>query len=422
MQKSYFVIFLVFILYAIPSVSLAQDNSWLQGNWSGKAHFSGSDASVYYKLNLRILAVDGKKFEGIYSTMDPYDTTIRYDARVWGMIDSNFIVILKSKIFYIRNAENARWKTSCENCRSPRMIFAFSDGKFGFTSEQADCYKECNGTKEFSKDLDAFDPAAKKSLIAKMKIIENNAADSSQLVASGLPEKKPDTAVISIVNNAIEKPDSSATIAMNDNNSAITKTKIITGTVITTDKNTSQDLSQKAPKTLDKNVEIPIVANDLPVVPHRYTNGEDNTVTAAEKKNLVTSSNPPDILKKTMQSLPLGYTERKVNVVQTIIVNTDSITLRVYDNGVIDGDIVSVIYNDNVVIDKLSLTAKATVIKVPVKTDGTNKLIFHAHNLGEFPPNTARLEIIYGKKEEDLTVASDLTVSSAINILYQQDK
>jgi hypothetical protein len=92
----------------------------------------------------------------------------------------------------------------------------------------------------------------------------------------------------------------------------------------------------------------------------------------------------------------------------------------VYDNGVVDGDIVSVIYNDKVVIDKLSLTSHAVVVKVPVTKQGINTLVFHAHNLGEYPPNTAELEILYGNKKEELTVSSDLTVSSMIDVEYQK--
>ena len=124
--------------------------------------------------------------------------------------------------------------------------------------------------------------------------------------------------------------------------------------------------------------------------------------------------------KDTTSALPAGYAERKKTVIRTLAVNTDSITLRVYDNGVVDGDIVSVIYNDKVVIDKLSLTSRAVVVKIPVNKTGINSLVFHAHNLGEFPPNTALLEILYGNKKEELTVSSDLTVSSAIDIEYQQ--
>src|SRR5262249_22026815 len=114
------------------------------------------------------------------------------------------------------------------------------------------------------------------------------------------------------------------------------------------------------------------------------------------------------------------YAERKKNIVRTMYVNTDSILLRVYDNGVVDGDIVSVVYNDQVVVNKLSLTARALEIKIPVKKQGINTLVFHAHNLGEFPPNTAKLEVLYGNKKEELTLSSDFTVSSAIDIEYKQ--
>jgi hypothetical protein len=118
-------------------------------------------------------------------------------------------------------------------------------------------------------------------------------------------------------------------------------------------------------------------------------------------------------------ALPAGYAERKKNIIRTLVVNTDSVLLRVYDNGIVDGDIVSVVYNDNVVIDKLSLTTHAVEVKIAVNPSQTNTLVFHAHNLGLYPPNTAKLEILYGNKKEELTVSSDLTVSSVIDIVHQ---
>ena len=138
-----------------------------------------------------------------------------------------------------------------------------------------------------------------------------------------------------------------------------------------------------------------------------------NTVPPAQKA-------PPVVRPDPVSLLPAGYADRQINVVRTLTVNTDSITLRVYDNGVVDGDIVSVVYNDKVIVDKLSLKSRALEIKIPVNKTGTNKLVFYAHNLGEFPPNTAKLEIYYGSKMEELTLSSDFTVSSAIDILYKQ--
>jgi hypothetical protein len=140
------------------------------------------------------------------------------------------------------------------------------------------------------------------------------------------------------------------------------------------------------------------------------------TVVAAS----VPVTSQPLVVKDTLPKLPAGFKEREVNVMRVINVNTDSVTIRVYDNGVVDGDIVSVVYNDKTVIDKLTLASKAYTIKIPVNAKGINTLVFHAHNLGEFPPNTARLEILWGNKKEEMTVSSDLTVSSSVNIVFKQ--
>lgn len=196
---------------------------------------------------------------------------------------------------------------------------------------------------------------------------------------------------------------------------------------------TSLDLSQKnISLTVDETTPPPPRINMLPadvtLVPHnpqRPLNKPPYPLPVKKlslqvKQNVVASVQKPPPPKDTAVSLPSDYAERKKNVIRTLIVNTDSITLRVYDNGVVDGDIVSVIYNDKVVVDKLSLTQRAVVVKIPVKKSGVNTLVFHAHNLGEYPPNTALLEILYGNKYEELTVSSDLTVSSTIDIEYQQ--
>jgi len=114
------------------------------------------------------------------------------------------------------------------------------------------------------------------------------------------------------------------------------------------------------------------------------------------------------------------YTDRTNNILKRIDLTQPDFKVDLYDDGDIDGDIVSVVYNDKTVIDKLTLASKAYTIKIPIKPEGINTLVFHAHNLGEFPPNTARLEILWGNKKEEMTVSSDLTVSSSVNIVFKQ--
>jgi hypothetical protein len=173
---------------------------------------------------------------------------------------------------------------------------------------------------------------------------------------------------------------------------------LATGDLVSLKKPTPSLLPALPPKQLTKNKGLTIIVPPpaaIPVV-------------------VVTKTEDPAI-----PALPKDYNDRKINVVRTLNVNTDSVVLNVYDNGIVDGDIVSVIYNDKIIVDKLSLKSKALVITIAVNKRGSNKLVFYAHNLGEFPPNTAKLDILYGSKKEELTLSSDFTVSSAIDIVYQ---
>ncbi len=220
------------------------------------------------------------------------------------------------------------------------------------------------------------------------------------------------------------------------------------GLIISTEKNTALTLSRNPTGSLDKSPSMVTKENEakriniLPagsVISFQHNPPSigiqnpaslpGNLPSLAVRKNqvnvfgnTVASSKPapPASRRDSVSLLPPGYGERKINVVRTLIVNTDSIILRVYDNGIVDGDIVSVVYNDGVIVNKLSLTAHALVIAIPVKNKLSNKLVFYAHNLGEFPPNTAKLEIRYGTRVEELTISSDYTVSSAIDIVYQK--
>lgn len=181
---------------------------------------------------------------------------------------------------------------------------------------------------------------------------------------------------------------------------------------------------EKVQSTLSGKPELDVIKDNPPEIKTEIlpagtiTKTDRKTVDSVGKKEVALTASSKQIKPLDKIALPEGYVERERKVIKTIDVNTDSITLRVYDNGVVDGDIVSVIYNDRTVIDKLSLTSKAYVIKIPVNKTGINTIVFHAHNLGEFPPNTALLEVLYGNKKEELTVSSDLTVSSMIDIRY----
>lgn len=108
--------------------------------------------------------------------------------------------------------------------------------------------------------------------------------------------------------------------------------------------------------------------------------------------------------------------KRKIETIRTVDFKADSIVLTLYDNGVIDGDSVSVILNGQTIISKKMLTANAltkTIYITPELGDSL-QLIMYAENLGSIAPNTGLLIIQDGEDQYQIRFAGDLQKNSAI--------
>lgn len=111
----------------------------------------------------------------------------------------------------------------------------------------------------------------------------------------------------------------------------------------------------------------------------------------------------------------LSYDQRQEKLLQTLTVGADSLTLSFYDNGVVDGDMISVYVNGVNVIDNTKLTAAATKKTIPVKAiDGEIKLVLVAETLGSIPPNTGLLIIQDGENRYNVHFSADLQTNAAI--------
>ncbi len=109
----------------------------------------------------------------------------------------------------------------------------------------------------------------------------------------------------------------------------------------------------------------------------------------------------------------LPHTARQNRIQQTVEVRSDSIILSFYDNGVIDGDSISVYLNGDNIIAKTKLLSTATrkTVAVPV---GDVELRLVAENLGELPPNTGLLVIRDGDQIYNVNFSADLQTNASI--------
>jgi hypothetical protein len=111
------------------------------------------------------------------------------------------------------------------------------------------------------------------------------------------------------------------------------------------------------------------------------------------------------------------YTQRENIVQKEIEVSSDSVQVDFYDNGEVDGDSISVFFNDQLLGANLMLSTKA--IHMNIKLDTTreyNQLAMFANNLGSIPPNTALMLIYDGKNRYEVRISSSLDKTGAIRI------
>lgn len=111
---------------------------------------------------------------------------------------------------------------------------------------------------------------------------------------------------------------------------------------------------------------------------------------------------------------------RKVSVQQTIKLTTADFQVDLFDNGEVDGDIVTVYFNGNVVAGKQKLTTKPITLKLKANPNLKNELVMYAENLGSIPPNTALMKVTAGTKTYEVRLESTNDQSGAV--VFSLDK
>jgi hypothetical protein len=115
------------------------------------------------------------------------------------------------------------------------------------------------------------------------------------------------------------------------------------------------------------------------------------------------------------------YNKRENVIANEIEVESDSLLVSIYDNGEIDGDIISIFYNKQLILYNQKLTHKS--IKINLQLDSkqaSNEISMFAENLGLIPPNTALMIIDDGKNKHEIRVSSSLEKNATIRLKRKQ--
>lgn len=159
-------------------------------------------------------------------------------------------------------------------------------------------------------------------------------------------------------------------------------------------------------------------SNDSPPVIQDSVPPKTEPIPATDLRDSSASVEP--VVQLTEGNIPIEIGGRKVNQAGTIEVNSSRITIFVFDNSYIDGDTMSLYFNEKWILDHYGVTKSKKSITLEFKENTNNYLVLFANNLGKTPPNTAAIQFNDGKTDRFFKLSSDLTTCSALNFLYKK--
>jgi len=152
----------------------------------------------------------------------------------------------------------------------------------------------------------------------------------------------------------------------------------------------------------------------------RYLNSEKGqqelaeSITEAVKryKEMIETGNlaKPVATEKEVISTPPAekYTSRTKNILKRIDIKQPNFKVDLYDDGDVDGDIVSVYFNGKNILSNKKLTEKPLTLNLTADPSIIeNELLIYAENEGDIAPNTALMIVTEGSTRTEVRITSD---------------
>lgn len=113
--------------------------------------------------------------------------------------------------------------------------------------------------------------------------------------------------------------------------------------------------------------------------------------------------------------------KRITDTVSVITIHEKELLVKVLDNGIVDGDTVSILHNGKLIAERISVTGKPYEFKITIaQPDELQEIVLVAHNLGSIPPNTALILVQTPSQEYRLTASTDLRKNAMILFRYRE--
>jgi hypothetical protein len=381
MKRTRITFWLIFsFLVVLAPISAAGQN--LTGIWKG---YFISDAGEYYKLEFQVSQSNTYGVSGVsYSYLD---------VRFYGKATMTGSFVKTSSNFRIREIRTVEVKSSLGGATCiMNYNFKYSksgkeeflegtylgkyEGKYALPDSK---WGDCGGGKVYLRKVNKTDFYIEPFLRNKIK------PDTRPVIINQPPVKK-DSAKAKTIPPA-KKP-----VVTTNPPVSTKKPPVITKPPVTT---------KKPPVVTTKPVTKPVTP---PI-----------TKTDSVKTKI---SNPVAITPK-----PAILQTRTNELVKALTVSSTNVTVKLYDNGEIDGDTISVYFDNKQVLSAKRLTASPLVVNLTLD-EGSNdhELVMVAENLGRIPPNTSLMIVESGGQRFEVRITSTEQKNAMVRFRYQKPR
>lgn len=149
-----------------------------------------------------------------------------------------------------------------------------------------------------------------------------------------------------------------------------------------------------------------------PVVKTKTDTAKTKVITPVIMTNPITVVPKPAVLKN-----------RQNELMKSLTVTNAEVVVRLYDNGEIDDDTISVYLDNKLVLSSKRLTAAPLTIKFNFEEDGSDhELVMVAENLGRIPPNTSLMIVESGEQRFDVRITSTTQKNAVVRFRYEKPR
>lgn len=178
---------------------------------------------------------------------------------------------------------------------------------------------------------------------------------------------------------------------------------------------TKPTVSTKPPVKAQPPVNKPQTNTKPPVINKPIVKAQVDSIS----KIVSTEENKP--LPKAKVNAPAVLTSRENLLMKSLVVNSPDVTVKLYDNGEVDGDTISVYLDNKLVLSRKGLSAVPLTLSLKMdESDPDHELVMVAENLGRIPPNTSLMIVEAGEQRFDVRITSTEQKNAVVRFRYQK--